>query len=249
MNDEELLRYSRQIMLPEFDVAGQERLQRSSALLIGCGGLGSPAGMYLAASGVGEITVVDHDRIDLSNLQRQIAYSENDLGKSKASVTASTLRKLNSLTRVTPITRELEKDELVEQARHADVVIDATDNFRSRYAINVACVQARRPLVSGAAIRMEGQVSVFDSRRDDSPCYRCLYDDMVDLELNCSENGVLSPVVGIVGAIQAMEAIKTLTGVGEPLVSYVLFIDAKRMDIRRLKLARNPKCPTCNAFR
>ena len=249
MKDEELLRYSRQIMLPELDIAGQERIQRSRALLIGCGGLGSPAGMYLAASGVGEITVVDHDRVDLSNLQRQIAFSESDLGKSKATVTASKLRELNSSTRVTPIARELKKSELLEQVRNVDVVIDATDNFRSRYAINDACIEGTRPLVSGAAIRMEGQVSVFDPRRDDSPCYRCLYEDVGDLELSCSENGVLSPVVGIVGSVQAMEAIKILTGVGEILVGYVLFIDAKRMDIRRLKLARNPKCPTCDAFR
>ena len=245
MNDEQLLRYSRQIMLPEFDVAGQEALLDASALVIGLGGLGSPAALYLAAAGIGALTLVDHDTVDLSNLQRQIIHDHDSLHRAKVESAALRINAINPDTRVHTVAAKLDADELAAAVAAADVVLDGTDNFAARYAINGACVAAAKPLVSGAAIRMEGQVAVFDSRQEDSPCYQCLYADASDVALNCAENGVAAPLVGIIGSVQAMEAIKVITGVGEPLVGYVLYLDAKRMDWRKLKLNRNPHCPTC----
>ena len=245
MNDEQLLRYSRQIMLPEFDVAGQEALLNASALVIGLGGLGSPAALYLAAAGIGALTLVDHDTVDLSNLQRQIIHDHDSLHRAKVESAALRINAINPDTRVHTVAAKLDADELAAAVAAADVVLDGTDNFAARYATNGACVAARKPLVSGAAIRMEGQVAVFDSRQEDSPCYQCLYADASDVALNCAENGVAAPLVGIIGSVQAMEAIKMITGVGEPLVGHVLYLDAKRMDWRKLKLNRNPHCPTC----
>ncbi len=245
MNDEQLLRYSRQIMLPEFDVAGQEALLDASALVIGLGGLGSPAALYLAAAGIGALTLVDHDTVDLSNLQRQIIHDHDSLHRAKVESAALRINAINPDTRVHTVAAKLDADELAAAVAAADVVLDGTDNFAARYAINGACVAAAKPLVSGAAIRMEGQVAVFDSRQEDSPCYQCLYADASDVALNCAENGVAAPLVGIIGSVQAMEAIKVITGVGEPLVGHVLYLDAKRMDWRKLKLNRNPHCPTC----
>ena len=247
MNDEQLLRYGRQIMLPEFDVAGQEKLLRATALVIGLGGLGSPAALYLAAAGVGALTLVDHDVVELSNLQRQIVHDQAALDEAKAHSAAARVRALNPDVRVEPIARKLSEQALAEAVAAADVVLDGTDNFAARYAINAACVAARRPLVSGAAIRLEGQVAVFDPRRADSPCYQCLYADAADAALNCAENGVAAPLVGIVGSVQAMEAMKLIAQVGEPLTGYVLYLDAKRMEWRKLKLERDPACRTCGA--
>ncbi|MCE2436952.1 MAG: molybdopterin-synthase adenylyltransferase MoeB [Pseudomonadales bacterium] len=246
MRDAELVRYSRQILLPEVDIAGQQKLLDSHVLVIGCGGLGCPASMYLAASGVGELTLVDFDSVEVSNLQRQIAHLESDVGRNKAVSAAESLRSLNPATRVSAIERKLTSDELSRQVLASDLVIDATDNFRSRHEINGACVRSNTPLVSGAAIRMEGQVAAFDARSETSPCYRCLHDDQGELDQNCSERGVLSPIVGVIGTIQAMEAIKMLAGIGDGLVGYVLAIDGRRMEVRKLRLYRQPTCPVCS---
>ena len=245
MNDEQLLRYSRQIMLPEFDIAGQEAMLNSTALVIGLGGLGSPAALYLAAAGIGALHLVDHDVVDLSNLQRQIIHSQAALGTAKVESAAQRIAAINPDTKVKTSAGKLNAEELAAAATNADVVLDGTDNFATRYAVNAACVATRTPLVSGAAIRMEGQIAVFDSRQEHSPCYRCLYGEATDMPLNCAENGVAAPVVGIVGSVQAMEAMKLLAGFGDALVGYVLYLDAKRMEWRKLKLARNPTCEVC----
>ena len=247
MNDDQLLRYSRQIMLPELDVAGQERLLAARALVIGVGGLGSPAALYLAATGVGRLTLADDDVVDLSNLQRQIAHSEATLGEPKVDSAALCLARVNSTVAVTTIPRRLTGAALATAVADADVVLDATDNMATRFAINDACRAAGVPLVSGAAIRMEGQVAVFDPRREDSPCYRCLHAEPGDQALNCAENGVLAPLVGIIGATQAMEAVKVLTGIGDTLTGHLLCLDGKRMEWRKFRLPRNPGCPACGA--
>ncbi|MDH3641646.1 MAG: molybdopterin-synthase adenylyltransferase MoeB [Gammaproteobacteria bacterium] len=245
MNDEQLLRYSRQIMLPEIDIAGQEKLLDSSVLIIGLGGLGSPAAIYLAGAGVGELVLSDHDTVDVSNLQRQIVHRNDTIGETKVASAARSLQQLNPGTRIQSVDRKLEGDELLQAVNAADVVLDATDNFGARYAVNDACWQTTTPLVSGAAIRWEGQVAVFDPRSADSPCYRCLYSEGDDEALNCSENGVIAPVVGIIGTCQAMEAIKLITGVGDTLTGHVLYFDAKRMEWRKLGLSPDPNCATC----
>lgn len=247
MNDEQLLRYSRQIMLPQLDVTGQQRLLDSHALIIGMGGLGSPVAMYLAAAGVGRLTLVDFDTVDLSNLQRQILHGSDDIGRPKVESAREALAALNPEVVVTTVNRKLEGAALLEAIAGADVVIDASDNFTTRFAINDACVEARKPLVSGAAIRMEGQVSVFHNEREESPCYRCLYRDEGELEQTCSENGVLAPVVGVIGALQATEAIKVLAGIGETLGGRLLLWDAMTMEWRSLKLRKDTACPCCGA--
>lgn len=245
MNDEQLLRYSRQIMLPQFDAAGQQRLLASHALILGMGGLGSPVAMYLAAAGVGKLTLVDFDTVDLSNLQRQILHGSHDIGRPKVESARDTLAVLNADVEVIALNARVEGEALDELVASADVVIDASDNFATRFQINDACVRARKPLVSGAAIRMEGQVSVFHNERDDSPCYRCLYRDEGELEQTCSENGVLAPVVGVIGSIQATEAIKVLVGIGDTLSGRLLLWDAMTMEWRSLKLRKDPACPLC----
>ena len=245
MNDEQLLRYSRQIMLTEFDVAGQQALLDARVLVIGLGGLGSPAALYLAAAGVGALTLVDHDVVDLSNLQRQIIHDQGFLGQAKVASAAARIAALNPDTRVDQIASSLDGPELAAEVAKAAVVLDGTDNFTARYAINAACVATRTPLVSGAAIRFEGQVTVVDPRQDDAPCYRCLYGDAGDDALNCAENGVAAPLVGVVGSIQAMEAMKIIASVGDSLAGYVLHLDAKRMEWRKLRLTKDPDCPTC----
>jgi len=247
MNDDQLLRYSRQIMLPEVDVAGQEKLLDGCVLIIGVGGLGSPVAIYLAAAGVGRLVLSDHDDVDLSNLQRQIVHRTDTIGESKVASAAHSLLQLNPDIRIDTVDHKLEGDELIDAVTQADVVLDATDNFGARYAVNDACWQTSTPLVSGAAIRWEGQVAVFDPRNPTSPCYRCLYAEGDDEALNCSENGVIAPLVGIIGTCQAMEAIKLLTDVGDPLTGYVLYFDAKRMEWHKLGLPRNPNCPTCSS--
>ena len=247
MNDEALLRYSRQIMLPEFDVAGQQALLDAKVLIVGLGGLGSPSAMYLAAAGVGSLALVDHDTVDVSNLQRQIIHDQDSLGRAKVESAARRIAALNPATRIEAIAARLDGPELDAVVDGADVVLDGTDNFAARYAINAACVRNATPLVSGAAIRLEGQVTVIDPRRDDAPCYRCLYGDAGDEALNCAENGVAAPLVGIVGSVQAMEAMKIVAGVGESLAGFVLHLDAKRMEWRKFKLTKDPDCPTCGA--
>lgn len=245
MDDEQLLRYSRQIMLPQVGVEGQQRLLDARALIVGLGGLGSPAAMYLAAAGVGRLVLVDDDRVDLSNLQRQVIHTTEDLGRPKVHSARDTVRALNPQVEVTVIQARLEPAQLLEQVRQCDVVLDASDNFATRFAVNDACVQAGVALVSGAAIRMEGQVAVFLPDRAASPCYRCLYKDQGELEETCSENGILAPLAGIVGSIQAMEAMKVLMGLGDPLCGRLLLLDAHTMDWRTLRLPKDPRCPVC----
>jgi len=245
MEDEQLLRYSRQIMLPQVDAVGQQRLLDARVLVVGLGGLGSPAALYLAAAGIGHLVLSDFDQVDLSNLQRQIAHGTADIGRPKVESARDSLLRLNPEITVTALGHRLEATELAEQAAAADVVVDASDNFATRFAINDACVRARTPLVSGAAIRWEGQVAVFHNERDDNPCYRCLYPEGREGEELCSENGVLAPVVGIIGAVQATEAIKVLLGVGETLGGRLLLLDALTMEWRSMRLRKDSACPLC----
>lgn len=245
--DEQLLRYNRQIMLPEIGVEGQERLRRARVLLVGVGGLGSPISMYLATSGVGRLVLVDHDTVDLSNLQRQIVHTTASVGEPKVESAARTLAALNPETRIDRIGRALDLDAhaLRREVAAADVAIEATDSLDARHALNLACIEAARPLVSGAVVRMEGQVSVFRLDRPDAPCYRCLHGASEAPPATCADSGVLGSVAGIVGAVQATEAIKVILGIGEPLEGRVLSLDALRMEWREVRLRRNPHCPAC----
>lgn len=244
MDDEQLLRYSRQIMLPSIGIEGQERLRDARALIIGLGGLGSPVAMYLAAAGVGTLVLVDFDKVDLTNLQRQIIHTTDRIGRPKVESARESLQALNPETRIVTIDQALEGQALAEQVAQADVVIDGSDNFATRFAVSAACYANRTPLVSGAAIRMEGQVSVFTGQPG-SPCYHCLYPSEGQLDETCSANGVLAPLVGAIGSIQAIEAIKLLTGAGDPLVGRLLLFDALQMEWRTVKLKPDPACPVC----
>ena len=245
MNDNQLLRYSRQIMLPQIDIAGQQQLLAAKVLIVGAGGLGSPAAIYLAAAGVGNITIYDNDTVDLSNLQRQIAHYTADVGTGKAISTHETLKKLNPDVKVHAVQQRLEGDTLNEAVKNADVVLDCSDNFKTRFAINQACVARQTPLVSGAAIRFEGQVSVFTAGQNNSPCYNCLYSSDGEELQNCATNGVIAPITGIIGSIQAMEAMKLIMGIGETLTGRLLLIDGLTMEINTMRLRKNAKCPTC----
>ncbi len=247
MKDEELLRYNRQIMLPEIDVDGQEKLNKARVLVMGLGGLGCPASMYLAAAGVGHLILVDFDHIDLSNLQRQIAHTTERIGQSKVSSAAATINALNPNTHLTCHNEQLSLKELNQVVSEVDLVVDCTDNFSTRFIINAACVANHVPLVSGAAIRLEGQVMVYDPDTDNCPCYQCLYADADDRGMSCAENGVAAPVVGIIGTIQANESLKLLAGFGRSLAGYLLVFDAKTMDWQKLKLSRDPDCATCGS--
>lgn len=247
MNDEQLLRYSRQIMLQDFDYDGQQSLVDAKVLIVGLGGLGCPVALYLAAAGVGELWLADFDEVDLSNLQRQIAHNMTDIGRPKVVSAAEAIHALNPDTVVEPIVEKLDGPLLLDAVERVDLVVDASDNFATRFEINRACVELKTPLVSGAAIRTEGQVIIFDPRQADSPCYRCLYsDDSSEADLSCSESGVLSPVVGIIGSIQALEVIKVLSGFGESLTGKLLIFDAKTMDWRKIKVPKDKSCPVCN---
>ena len=246
LSDEELMRYSRQILMPSFDIAGQEKLKSARVLVVGAGGLGCPVALYLGAAGVGHLTLVDDDAIEVANLQRQIAFSQDQLGDAKAESLAYRVRRINPLVSVEAIGHRLEGDGLVRQVGEASLVVDCTDNFNTRFALNRACVAAKVPLVSGAAIRGEGQLSVYDSRDPESPCYHCLYPEQGNEDLSCSEAGVIGPLVGMIGASQAMEAVKVISGVGKPLVGRLLILDAWRMEWREMKLARDPGCPVCS---
>ncbi len=245
MNDQQLLRYSRQIMLPQVDIEGQQKLLDSKALIIGAGGLGSPASIYLAAAGVGQITIYDDDEVDLSNLQRQIAHHTDDIGTDKVISTQQTLKNINPDTKVVAVKQRLEADQLKKEVINADVVLDCCDNFTTRFAVNAACVKHKTPLVSGAAIRFEGQVAVFTPGRADSPCYNCLYADSGEEMQNCATNGVIAPVTGIIGSIQAMEAMKLIMNIGETLTGRLLLLDGLSMQWNEIKLRRNSLCPTC----
>jgi adenylyltransferase/sulfurtransferase len=247
MNDQQLLRYSRQIMLPEIDAAGQEKLAAATVFVVGLGGLGSPIATYLAAAGVGHLVLNDFDRVDLSNLQRQILHTTPDIGRLKTESARDRLLALNPDVRLTLIERVLEDDELVRQAAAADVVVDGSDNFRTRFAVNAACVRARKPLVSGAAIRFEAQVAVFDVRDPASPCYRCLYGADAAVEETCTANGVMAPLLGIIGSVQAAEAMKIVMGIGRTLLGELLLFDVLNMEWHRARIARDPECAVCRA--
>lgn len=247
MNDNQLLRYSRQIMLPQIDIEGQQKIIAANVLIVGAGGLGSPAAIYLAAAGVGNITIYDNDEVDLSNLQRQIAHYTADIGTNKVFSTYQTLNRLNPEVNVTPIKQRLEGEQLDFEVNKADVVLDCSDNFSTRFAINSACVKHRIPLVSGAAIRFEGQVSVFTPGKNNSPCYNCLYSNGGEEQINCTTNGVIAPITGIIGCIQALEAMKLITDIGETLTGRLLLIDGLTMEFSSMKLKKNINCETCGA--
>ncbi|WAR44235.1 HesA/MoeB/ThiF family protein [Methylomonas rapida] len=245
MNDQQLLRYSRQIMLPQVDIAGQQKLLDARILIVGAGGLGSPAAMYLAAAGVGQITIYDDDQVDLTNLQRQIAHDTSDIGLDKVISTLNTLKKINPDVQVHARKARLQDELLFEEVATADVVLDCSDNFATRFAINRACVQRETALVSGAAIRFEGQISVFTPGINDSPCYNCLYQSDGEELQNCARNGVIAPITGIIGSIQALEAMKLIMAIGENLTGRLLLLDGLTMEWQTLRLKKNPACPTC----
>lgn len=246
MNDEQLLRYSRQILLPQFGIDGQQALLDAHVLIIGLGGLGSPVAMYLTSAGVGELTLVDHDQVELSNLQRQIIHRTENINQDKVESAKQNLLSLNPDVNIHCFNHKLDETELNELVGKVSIVIDASDNFATRFAINKACVKNRKPLVSGAAIRMEGQVSVFDLSNPDNPCYRCLYDEQGNTDDSCSENGVMSPLVGIIGSIQAIEAIKVIAHIGEALTGKLLITDSMQQEWRTMKFKKDPNCPVCN---
>jgi adenylyltransferase/sulfurtransferase len=249
LSDEQLLRYSRQILTPGFDIDGQEKLRDASVLVVGLGGLGAPAALYLAAAGVGKLVLADGDQVELSNLQRQIAHTTTDIGRNKAQSAADTIAALNPEVIIELSPQNLTEDDLTLLLPDVDLVVDATDNYPVRYAINRACIAAAVPMVSAAAIRSEGQISVFDPVRS-GPCYRCLYPDDGSLTaLSCSESGVLAPLVGVIGSLQAMEAIKVLTGFGDSLCGQLLMLDLRNMDIRKLELPPRVNCPDCSHLR
>ncbi len=247
MNDEQLLRYSRHILLPDIGIEGQQKLHDAHALIIGAGGLGSPVALYLAASGVGTLTLVDDDTVDLTNLQRQIIHRTSSVGTPKVDSARASLAEINPDVRVTALNERADRKRLLELVTQADIVIDCSDNFATRYALNQACVELKKPFVSGAATRFDGQVAVFDMRQASSPCYHCLYPEQSDaLETRCAIMGVLAPLVGIIGSMQAAEALKVLVGMGTPLCGRLLVMDALHMELRTVKLSRDPACPVCS---
>jgi len=246
MTDDQLLRYSRHILLEEVGVEGQDRLLAGHALVIGAGGLGSPVALYLGTAGVGRITLVDHDTVDLTNLQRQLAHSVARIGQPKATSAREAIAAINPEPVVKAVTARADAALLDELVPAADVVIDCTDNFRTRHLINAACVRHRRPLVSGAAIRFDGQVTVYDPRDAQSPCYACLFAPAEDFEeTRCATMGVFAPLVGIVGAMQAAEALKLLCGAGTSLAGRLQMLDARSMEWHEVRVPRNPACPVC----
>jgi len=247
MNDEQLLRYSRQMMLLQMDFEGQQRLLNSHALVIGLGGLGSPVALYLAAAGVGKLTLVDDDEVELSNLQRQIIHREKSVGEAKVASAADSIAALNKDIIVNTITQRLDQTALEQQVALVDVVVDCSDNFETRFLLNAVTQKMNKPLVSGAAIRMEGQITVYDPRQENSGCYRCLYQDEGELQQTCSEVGVLSPLLGVIGSIQAVETIKLLSEIGQSLAGRLLILDAFTMQWREIKLKPNPNCPICQS--
>lgn len=244
MDDTQLLRYSRQIFLPDVDIEGQQTLLDSKVLIIGMGGLGSPVALYLASAGIGVLSICDFDHVELSNLQRQIIHNNKSIGLSKVDSAERAMRAINSDVIVNKYSEKLTGDVLNKAVKQHDLVLDCSDNFASRFAINKACVDNKTPLVSGAVIRMEGQVSVYNSRDESSPCYQCLYSESTGVADTCSNNGVLAPVAGIIGSIQATEAIKCLLGL-PTLQGRLLIHDAKYMQFREIKLKRDVACPCC----
>ena len=250
MNDEQLLRYSRHLLLEDIDVEGQEKLLQAHAVIVGAGGLGSAAAPYLAAAGVGKITLVDHDVVELTNLQRQIMHCESMVGKSKVHSGKQFLGQLNSSIQVDIVQEKITNDLLAKLLPSVNVVLDCTDNFKTRQLINSACVHHQTPLVSGSALRFDGQVAVFDPRVPSSPCYACIFSPEEEFEeVSCSSMGIFSPLVGIIGAIQAAQALQVMIGFGESLLGRMLLWNARTTQIDQIKIARNPDCPVCASKR
>ena len=248
MNDDQLLRYSRHILLDEIGIEGQTRLLQSHALVIGAGGLGSPVALYLGTAGVGRLTLVDHDTVDVTNLQRQIAHNLSRVGSPKAESARSTINAINPDVQVIAVTQRADAPWLDAAVQGADVVIDCSDNFDTRHAVNAACVAHHKPLVSGAAIGFDGQVSVYDSRQAEAPCYACIFPaESTFEEVRCSTMGVFAPLVGIIGTVQAAEALKLLMGVGSSLAGRLQMLDARTMEWTEIRMARQPGCAVCGA--
>jgi molybdopterin/thiamine biosynthesis adenylyltransferase len=247
MNDEQLLRYSRHILLSEFGVEGQERLRGAHALVIGAGGLGCPAALYLVASGIGTLTIADADLVDLTNLQRQILYRTESVGTAKVDAARKTLHAINPEVKLVALQKRVQAADMGELVQQASVVLDCSDNFATRHALNRACVRHARPLVSGAAIRLDAQLMVFDRRKPDAPCYACLFPEDGEVEeVQCSVMGVLAPMVGAIGALQAMEAVKLVAGIGDAS-GRLLLLDAKASEWRSVRVRKDPACPVCSA--
>ena len=248
MNDDQLLRYSRHVLLEDIGIEGQQRLLHSHALIIGAGGLGSPAALYLGTAGVGRLTIVDHDTVDLTNLQRQIAHDLSRVGQPKADSASRRIAAINPDVKLRAICRKADAALLEELVAQADVVLDCSDNFATRHAVNAACVRQRRPLVSGAAIGFDGQISVYDTRGEDSPCYACLFPQGTQFEeVACATMGVFAPLVGIIGTMQAAEALKLIAGVGSSLAGRLLMLDARAMQWDEVRLPRQPGCTVCGS--
>lgn len=246
MNDDQLLRYSRHILLDEIGIDGQQRLLDANVLIIGLGGLGSPVALYLAASGVGRLTLCDHDTVDFSNLQRQVIHRTHSVGQPKVVSARNTLLEINSEIEYIALQQRVDEAQLLNLVAQSDVVVDCSDNFDTRYAVNRACFAQRKPLVSGAAIQFQGQVAVFDFRRDDAPCYNCLFsEESVSAELRCATTGVFAPLVGIIGSLQAAEALKLLMGIEAGLHGNLLALNALDMQTIRSRFRRDPNCPVC----
>ena len=246
MSDAQLLRYSRHILLPQLSIEGHERIAASRALVVGAGGLGSPALLYLASAGVGTLAFADADTVDLSNLQRQVLHRTDTVGQDKVASAHSALRAINPEITLLPLAQRLEGEELAEQVALADVVLDCSDNFATRHAVNRACVAAGKPLVSGAAVRFDGQVAVFDPRQATSPCYQCLFPEGDEVEeTRCAVTGIFAPLTGIIGTVQAAEALKLLASIGTSLAGRLLLLDALSMTWRELRVPRDPTCPVC----
>jgi adenylyltransferase/sulfurtransferase len=245
MHDELVKRYTRQMVLPQFGHEGQAALGDAHILIIGLGGLGSPAAIYLAAAGIGQLTIADFDRVSISNLHRQILYTDEDIGHKKTVAAAKHLLRLNPRLKIKTIDEKITDQGLADIVSEVDIALDCCDNFATRYAINKICIAQHKPLVSGAAIRLEAQIGIFNLTTH-SPCYACLYPDAVDIGERCSEVGVLGPLVGITGSMQALEAIKLLTGLGEPLDGRLMVFDAATQEWRKLKLNKDPSCPVCS---
>jgi molybdopterin-synthase adenylyltransferase len=246
MNDQQLLRYSRHILLPQIGIEGQEKIRAARALLIGAGGLGSPVALYLASAGIGKLIICDGDSVDLTNLQRQIVHTTARIGMNKAVSAEQTLAAINPEVAVTAVEKRLTEDDLMVLAEEADVVLDASDNFATRHAINRVCARLGKPLVSGAAVRFDGQVTVFDFSKPGGPCYHCLFPEHAEQEdERCATLGVFAPLVGVIGAVQAAEALKLLSGAGEPLAGRLLLLDGLRMEWRSIRLVKDPACPVC----
>ncbi|MDP1525898.1 MAG: molybdopterin-synthase adenylyltransferase MoeB [Rhodocyclaceae bacterium] len=250
MNDEALLRYSRHILLPQIGIEGQARITGARALIIGAGGLGSPAALYLASAGIGTLVLADGDTVDLTNLQRQILHRTETIGQPKVTSGVATLAEINPHCHVVPLQERLAGARLEAEVAAADVVLDCCDNFATRHAVNRACVTLRKPLVSGAAVRFDGQVAVFDSRQENAPCYHCLFPEAEDVEeVRCATMGVFAPLVGIIGSLQAAEALKLLIGCGESLAGRLLLLDGLAMEWRSIAVPRDPQCSACGGVR